>query len=195
MAACAWTSRPTVRKISAIVTDAMTEPAFVITTLAEYQTRFWLPVAQALAAAGVRPVLLSFDDRSSEMIAKAGVPLAAHDAIGPVTSAAERAAIFARFGIDNLAAWTAHERFAFGRTDTAAMHEKLARSALAGERAIALAREAGGPVLMVQEVGGFLSVIGASFAARAADVDNWFIEPSFFRGRLILTRNSFAAPL
>src|SRR5436853_4182935 len=156
MAASAWTWRPTGRKISAIVSDAMTGPAFVITTLAEYQTRFWLPVAEALAALGVRPVFLSFDDRSSEMIAKAGLSLVAQDAVGPVAPA-EEAAVFARFGIGNLAALTAHERFAFGRTDTAAMHEKLARSALAAARAIELAQEAGGPVLMVQEVGGFLS--------------------------------------
>src|SRR5436190_22640 len=186
MAASAWTWRPTARKISAIVTDAMTGPAFVITTLAEYQTRFWLPVAQELAEQGVRPVLLSFDDRSSEMIAKAGLPLIAHDDVGPIKSAEARAEIFVRFGIDDLAAWTVHERFAFGRTDTEAMLDKLARSALAGEKAIALAREGGGPVLMVQEVGGFLSVIGSWFAARAAGVDNWFIQPSFFRGRMIL---------
>lgn len=168
--------------------------AFVITTLAEYQTRFWLPVARHLQALGVRPSFASFDDRSSEMIARAGLPVVGHGEIEAVASPSRQAEIFARLGIDQLAYRTAHERFAFGRTDTAAMHEKLARSALAAERAIALARDDGGEVAMVQEVGGFLSVIGSFFAARAAGIDNWFIEPSFFRGRMSLTRNSFAAP-
>ena len=167
--------------------------AFVITTLAEYQTRFWLPVARHLQALGVRPSFVSFDDRSSEMIARGGFPAIALGAIEPMPSPARQAEIFERFGIDRLAFRTSHERFAFGRTDTAAMHEKLARSALAAERAIAAAG-AQGKVTMVQEVGGFLSVIGSFFAARAAGIDNWFIEPSFFRGRISLTLNSFAAP-
>jgi Capsule polysaccharide biosynthesis protein len=170
------------------------DPAFVITTLAEYQTRFWLPVARHLQALGVRPSFVSFDDRSSEMIARAGLPVVGQSEIEAVASPSRQAEIFARFGIDRLAFLTSHERFAFGRTDTAAMHEKLARSALAAERAIALARDRGGEVAMVQEVGGFLSVIGSFFAARAGGIDNWFIEPSFFRGRMSLTTNSFAAP-
>jgi hypothetical protein len=164
--------------------------AFVITTLAEYQTRFWLPVARHLQALGVRPSFVSFDDRSSEMIARDGFPAVGLGTVEPVPSPK---AVFERFGIDGLAFLTSHERFAFGRTDSAAMHEKLARSALAAERAIAVARQQG-EVTMIQEVGGFLSVIGSFYAARAAAIDNWFIEPSFFRGRMSLTRNSFAAP-
>src|SRR5262249_38620144 len=46
----------------------------------------------------------------------------------------------------------------------------------------------------VQELGGFLSVIAAFYAARKRGIRNWFIEPSFFRGRLYYTPDSFAAP-
>ena len=45
----------------------------VITTLAEYQTRFWIKVADALVRAGNDVALLSFDDRSSELISRAGL--------------------------------------------------------------------------------------------------------------------------
>jgi Capsule polysaccharide biosynthesis protein len=167
-----------------------TDTAFVITTLAEYQTRFWIEVARQFAAHGVTPRFISFDDRSSEMIARAGFAALAANAVEAPAPPAE---ILARAGIDRLAYWTSHERFAFGRTDTAAMHEKLARSVVAAERAIGEARERHGAVVMVQEVGGFLSVIGSFFAARAAGIDNWFIEPAFFRGRMMLRRNTFAA--
>ena len=51
-----------------------------------------------------------------------------------------------------------------------------------------------GPTIMIQELGGFLSVVGAFHAARANAMDHWFIEPSFFRGRLFFLRNSFMAP-
>jgi hypothetical protein len=169
-------------------------PALLITTLAEYQTRFWVEVARALDAGGVDPRFLSFDDRSSEMIAAAGFPNVSANTFERVESEARQAEIAARFGISGLSCWTAHERFGFGRTDTAAMHEKLARSILAAERAIAEAREGHDEVAMVQEVAGFLSVVGAYFAARSAGIDNWFIEPSFFRGRMTLSLNSFSAP-
>lgn len=164
--------------------------AFLITTLAEYQTRFWIPVARALEAGGVAPRFISFDDRSSEMIAAAGLPVLAANA---VETPADPEAVFARAGIDRLSFWTSHERFAFGRTDTDAMHAKLARSVVAAEQAIAAAREAHENVEMIQEIGGFLSVIGSFFAARAGGIDNWFIEPAFFRGRMTLLRNTFAA--
>jgi hypothetical protein len=168
-------------------------PAIIVTTLAEYQTRFWVPVARQMKRLGADPFFVSFDDRSSEMIARAGFPLVAANALKPVQSEAQ-AEIFARVKINRLSFWLSHERLAFGRRDTAAMREKLARSILATEQAIALASANCENVTLVQEVGGFLSVIGSYFAALAGGIDNWFIEPSFFRGRVVLTRNSFAAP-
>ena len=47
----------------------------LITTLAEYQTRFWIPVAQRLRDAGRDVQLLAFDDRSAEMAKAQGVPV------------------------------------------------------------------------------------------------------------------------
>lgn len=165
----------------------------VITTLAEYQTRFWIPVAERLRARGYEPHFVAFDDRSTEMIAAAGFPAIAANAIAD-PPAHQLDALFERFGVDSLAHWTTHERFAFGRCDEHAMHLKLARSILAGEQAIAAARARGTPV-MLQEVGGFLSVIGAWFAARKAQVTHYFIEPSFFRGRLLFREGDFSAPV
>jgi capsule polysaccharide modification protein KpsS len=49
-------------------------------------------------------------------------------------------------------------------------------------------------VIAVQELGGFLSVIACFYAARRRGIRNWFIEPSFFRGRLYYTPDSFSAP-
>ena len=45
----------------------------VITTLAEYQTRFWLKVALELQEAGLEVALLSFDDRSSDLLDQSGL--------------------------------------------------------------------------------------------------------------------------
>lgn len=166
----------------------------LITTLAEYQTRFWLKVGLQLREQGMPVEFLSFDDRSTEMLRKAG--LKAHTAPSnneiPANDA-ELDELFNRFGIDQLNFWTAHERFAFGIRNTQAMRRKLARSLIAADAACRACAEAGGETLMVQELGGFLSVIGSFFAARHHGIDNWFIEPSFFRGRMFFLRNTFAA--
>jgi hypothetical protein len=169
-------------------------PALIITTLAEYQTRFWILAAKALGEKGIAAHFISFDDRSTEMIAEAGFPVVSANAAEPVMDEARRAEIFRRGGVEGLAFWTSHERFAFGRTDTEAMHEKLARCMLAAGRAIAEARAEHSSVSMLQELGGFLSVIGSFFAAREAGIDHWFIEPSFFRGRMMLRQGGFGAP-
>jgi hypothetical protein len=50
-------------------------------------------------------------------------------------------------------------------------------------------------VVVVQELGGFLSNIATFYAARSLGIDNIFLEPSFFRGRVFFVRNSFAAPI
>jgi hypothetical protein len=127
-------------------------PAFIITTLAEYQTRFWALVAGELDRKGVAPRFISFDDRSTEMISRAGFPVVSANSAEAVLDKARQAETFRRAGVEGLAFWTSHERFAFGRSDTEAMHEKFARSILVTEQAIADARAQHSSVLMVQEL-------------------------------------------
>ena len=42
----------------------------IISTLAEYQTYFWLAVAKILRSNGYEIAFLSFDDRSTEILKK-----------------------------------------------------------------------------------------------------------------------------
>ena len=165
---------------------------FLITTLAEYQTVFWLKVGLELKGLGHDAAFLSFDDRSSEMLAARGLKVySATQASSPPEG--ELDAALQRFGVTQLNHWLSHERFAFGITDSLAQRRKLGATLLAADAAC---RDwgGGGRTAMVQELGGFLSVVGSYFAARHNDMDNWFIEPSFFRGRMFFLRNDFAAP-
>lgn len=163
---------------------------FLITTLAEYQTSFWLKVGIELTRLGHDAAFISFDDRSSEMLKASD--LRVYSATR-VAHSADSDEVLARFGVTRLNLWLSHERFAFGAVDSASQRRKLADALLATDAAC---RDwlAGGPAVMVQELGGFLSVVGSYFAARHNGIDNWFIEPSFFRGRLFFVRNDFAAP-
>lgn len=165
----------------------------VITTLAEYQTRFWIPVAQKLKNENCHPIFIAFDDRSSEMLRASGFQVVEANGL-PVPSLDQLGAIFKSFNVCEISYWTSHERFAFGRSDDLAMEQKLARSILAAEQAILQAHAEGIPV-MVQEVGGFLSIIGSWFAAQSAQITHYFIEPSFFRGRLLFREGNFSAPI
>jgi hypothetical protein len=166
----------------------------LITTLAEYQTVFWLKVGLELRRLGHEPHFLSFDDRSTEMLLAAGLPCRSATARPTDLDASDASidAALATYGMSDLNYWLGHERFAFGLSDHILLRQKLLWALKTADEACAelLAR---GPTVMVQELGGFLSVIGSFFAARRHGIDNWFAEPSFFRGRLFYLRNSFSA--
>jgi len=170
--------------------------AVLITTLARYQTVFWIPVAQALQRLGHAPAFLTFDDPSDALIR--GTGLTSFNAFTLGARAAPASGTALERELEERLGWTlplavSHERITFGLHDTAALAEKLARHRGAAAAAIAEAGR-GGRLTVVQELGGFLSVIGTYLAARSAGHDNVFLEPSFFKGRFFATRNTFAAP-
>src|SRR2546430_2478488 len=102
----------------------------LITTLAEYQTRFWIPVAQRLRSAGREVQLLAFDDRSSEMAEAQGIPVVNMYRTGlqggaPVDDQSAFAARIADYGLDGTNFLFSHERVTFGIRDTAALRRRV----------------------------------------------------------------------
>lgn len=167
----------------------------LITTLAEYQTRFWALVGKELERRSVSVVFLSFDDRSTAMLRSMGFAtfcLEAQDERKDLSDAALSEAL-ERFGMVDFPFWSSHERFTFGLKEYE-LRKKLLEYLALGERVCGSLVGQGRRVILVQELGGFLSVIASFYAARRMGIDNWFIEPAFFRGRLFFLKNSFAAP-
>jgi hypothetical protein len=176
----------------------MTPPTILMTTLAEYQTRFWIPVAQWLLSKGQNVRLLAFDDRSAEMLQAAGIACVNMYRSGlsgppPPDDPAAFADRLRAYGIRDPNLFFSHERVTFAIRDTALLARRFMIYANAMERALDDLEKEGRRCVLVQELGGFISVIAGYFAARRRGIDNWFIEPSFFRGRLHFNRNSFAA--
>lgn len=166
----------------------------LISTLAEYQTEFWSGAADLLRRRGHEVIFLSFDDRSTESLRKLDFRVhALSDVPAPRADGTAFEELLARYGIDNINHWFSHERAAFGIRDSARLKGKLMAACAVAERAFAELDSMRGAT-MVQELGGFLSVVGSYFVAQRHRVPNLFIEPSFFRGRLFFTPNSFAAP-
>ena len=172
----------------------------LITTLAEYQTRFWIPVAQRLRGAGREVRLLAFDDRSAEMATAQGVPVvnmyrAGLEGGAPIDDEQAFNARIASYGLDGSNFLFSHERVTFGIRDTSALRRRFMIYTNAMEAELDQLAARGRRAVVVQELGGFLSVIACFYAARKRGIRNWFIEPSFFRGRLYYTPDSLAAPV
>ena len=170
----------------------------LITTLAEYQTRFWIPVAQRLRGAGREVRLLAFDDRSAEMATAQGVAVVNMYRTGlegsaPVEDEKAFNARIASYGLDGTNFLFSHERVTFGIRDTAALRRRFMIYTNAMEAELDQLDARGQRAVVIQELGGFLSVIACFYAARKRGIRNWFIEPSFFRGRLYYTPDSLAA--
>jgi hypothetical protein len=171
----------------------------LITTLAEYQTRFWIPVAQRLRSAGREVQLLAFDDRSAEMAKAHDIPVVNIYRAGlqngrqPEDQGAFETRV-ASYGLDGTNFLFSHERVAFGIHSAAALRRRFMIYGNAIESVLDQLAARAKPAVVVQELGGFLSVIATFYAAKSRRIRNWFIEPSFFRGRLYYTQDTFAAP-
>lgn len=163
----------------------------LISTLAEYQSSFWLLVAQELEHRGLHCEFLSFDDRSTESLRGAGFKVHTYTEQAAVP---DEMALLRDFDAGPLEALFLHERVAFNEQRHEHLRGKLCRSISLADRAIADCQKRFDSVAVIQEVGGFLSVIGCQLAAQRRRVPNWFIEPAFFKGRLFFTRDTFAAP-
>ena len=171
-----------------------TSITWVITTLAIYQTRFWAEVP-TICRNRVSQYILSFDDRSSEYLT--ANKFRVYSTCAMDKQKAERLmhsleASLEEYGINNLNFWLTHERFAFDLRNSQEMSLRLLTYLVLADRSLAeLSKD--GQLVMIQELGGFISVIASFFSARKQNIDNWFVEPSFYRGRQFFLKNRFGS--
>lgn len=167
----------------------------LITTLAEYQTSFWIDIGKEIVRSGFQVAFISFDDRSTEMLLKNNFKTYYLKSNNFKTNCEDRAFEKALddIGLANFAFWSSHERITFGLNDKQLQIKFLECKKLADQSLSDLHKKHGDDIVLVQELGGFLSNIVTFFAARKLGIANWFIEPSFFRGKLFFLKNSFSA--
>jgi hypothetical protein len=162
----------------------------VFTTLAMNQTLFFEALGRALEGMGCRAAHICFHERSHEYLLGRGARSFNAFALAEEAGANVE---WDTLGIPNPAYLLATEKAAFELSDTSHLLAKFGSYANAVGRAIDALTEDGSGMTMVQELGGLTSLLAAYFVARSRGVDNWFIEPSFFRGRVLLVRNSLEA--
>ncbi len=170
----------------------------LLTTLAEYQTKFWIDVCQSLKESGHSVAVLSFDDRSCEWMDCAGItnfniPTAARSTFQKL-SVDDLKDLFQQYNIDNINLLESHERMAFKIHDKNLLDQKFASYLIAVDSALSQLDKETNNLILIQELGGFISVLASFFAARKRSIDNYFLEPAFFKGRLFALKNTFCAP-
>jgi hypothetical protein len=164
----------------------------VFVSLAMNQTLFYEQLGRELERLGYRVAVICFHERSHRYLSGLGVRSFNAFEHMPTNDVATD---WGRLGVANPAFWTSHEAAAFEIRDGAALLRKFSRYVGAVETIFDALQGDGKQVVVVQELGGFTSILAVYFVALARDIDNWFIEPSFFRGRVFLTRNSIKAPI
>jgi hypothetical protein len=157
---------------------------FLLGTLAMNQTEFFEAVGDALERAGHRVAYLCFHERSHEYLT--GRDKRSFNAF---RDGNEASIDLGRYAWPSLNLVLSHEKAAFELRSTPRLVQKLRRYLAACEFAFQSLPDA----ILVQELGGFLSNFASFYAARRHGLDNVFIEPSFFKGRLFLLRNTFSA--
>ncbi|WP_165826123.1 capsule biosynthesis protein [Rhizobium wuzhouense] len=162
----------------------------VFVSLAGNQSAFFAALEPSVRAAGRDVVHVCFHEGSVSELRKA-----AHRVFNPFElSRSGDLPSFEAYGIENPALLIAHEKAAYEIRDTQALLLKFRRHLAAMEAVFATLAGEGRRIVVVQELGGFTSVLAAYFVAQRHGVSNYFIEPSFFKGRFFLTRDSFSAP-
>ena len=162
----------------------------VFTTLAMNQTRFFEALGNNMREKGYEVAYISFHERSHEYLSTRGAR--SYNAFDPQPEYLEKIDLD-RYSWPSLNLILSHEKAAFESYDSDRLIRKLRGYLAAVEQVFDELQGETGRVILIQELGGFLSIIAAFYAARARGIDNLFLEPSFFRGRVFIVRNSFAA--
>ena len=146
----------------------MQDKTIIISTLAEYQTKFWIKVAKNLKDKGNNIIFLSFDDRSSSLLIDANfeqfnVPSLAKKS---KSSSARKYKIFNKLDINK---WTLHEKITFNIRNSDLLNKKLMSYLNCIDDLIKEIKSHNSNLIMLQELGGFTSVIGAYFGGRSME--------------------------
>jgi len=168
-----------------------TTKTIIFTSLAKYQSDFLIPLAKKLEDYGHKVAIVCFHEPSIQYINNSGLMV-----FNPYKMVKELSIIpeLEDLGINDVSLAISHEKTVFRLRDSPMLIKKLRGFVgVMNEVCDQVKSQLGGKVILIQEFGGFISLIAAFYAARHHEIDNIFMEPSFFKGRIFFVKNSFAA--
>lgn len=169
---------------------------YVFIPLAMNQTVFYDKIARKLQSAGHDVSFICFHERSHyELMAKG---FTSHNPYRqkpyPAWTSeltAELGEMSKKYSMPNAYHLLTHEQVAYGLKNQQEAIQKYVWTIRNLEVIFSQIKSTGAKVVVVQELGGFASVISAYYMARSFNYDHYFIEPSYFKGRYFLMKNSF----
>ncbi|MBL7714585.1 MAG: hypothetical protein JNL01_03900 [Bdellovibrionales bacterium] len=173
---------------------------FVFTALAQNQVEFFIGVGQKLKAAGHGVFLISFHERSFPLVQKSG--LTGFNVFQAVRELRPKAfsEICTEYGVSNPMDLVIHEMFGFEVSDIQGLENKFSSYVGALESIFDKISQAvksspsGSETVVIQETGGFTSLLSTFLVSKKRGFSHYFVEPSFFRGTVFFTKNSVFAP-
>lgn len=176
---------------------------FLFVPIAEREVHFYLAIAQELKRRNPDTLVLfsSLFQPTDELIrAKGYEVLSIYDQVGrdqtnhhytPIENSEIRK-VEKEFGISNLHKLILHEKLTFGIQDHSRLYAKFCHYLRACDAQILEIKKRFPDYKwsIVQELGGFIGPLSFYFAAQKNQVDNFFTEPAFYKGRIHFNRNS-----
>lgn len=173
---------------------------FLFTTLAANQTEFFKAIAMDLKKQGYGAGVVCFHERSMDLLNGSGV-----DAFNIFEIIRKQVpfetnlnqqfqALVKKYHLPDTQMLFAHEASAFNLRSQAELQRKFI-GYCEGMNLILkdVQGRSQGPVVVVQELGGFSSLLSAFYVAKAAGILHLFLEPAFFKGRCFSISNSWNA--
>lgn len=168
------------------------------TTLAINQTHYFLSLCLELEKVGFSTSIISFHEDSNKVIQDAGIKVYNVFEIFRVEKTKnlnieqEFSNLLAVYKIDCPNILLSHEKVTFDIKNTILLKEKFVLYFKALEDIFSdLQVKYKNDLIVFQELGGFASIISTFYVARHFDIDNIFLEPSFFKSRIFFVKNTF----
>jgi len=172
----------------------------VFTTLALNQTRYFVALAKSLHSRGVPCSIISFHEDSNDFIKSQRVncfnvfEFVETNKLQEREVEAEFSLLMSQYQIDCPNILLSHEKTAFDISNENPLKLKFIKYFNAIEKIFdQLTISSQSPISVYQELGGFASLLATFYVARNRGFDHFFIEPSFFKGRMFFVKNSIYA--
>lgn len=164
---------------------------FVFIPLAMNQTLFYKKVADQLKEQGIESTFICIHERSHVELSKEGYDSYNFYQHGNRNLNLQQ--MEEQFAVHDPYLIVSHEKETYWINDNQTLFGKLSHALTSFEEIFNKIKSKGNEFVIVQELGGFISVQSSLFVSKKLGLENYFIEPSFFRKRFFLNKDSIAA--
>jgi len=164
--------------------------SIIFTSLAFNQTKYFTSLAKKLNSKGYSVSIVCFHEPSVKYVENNNIK--AYN-IFSIVDYLNQFPEPQDIGIKELILLISHEKLCFGIKNSDILINKLKNYLGAMLYVYKEILKESNKIIVIQEYGGFISLMSSFYAARHLGIDNIFIEPSFFKGRLLFTINTLKA--